>query len=73
MCLRVNEEVREPTSWRRVPPGSWQCTGCGALVQADEPPDRCPMCGRLSRSDRCPLCGRSHRGQSSETGKEKKA
>ncbi len=22
----------------------WQCSKCGSIVQADQPPDRCPTC-----------------------------
>ena len=30
--------------WVRVGPRKWQCRNCGAIVEADRAPEKCPVC-----------------------------
>lgn len=39
MCLIKTGEV-----WVRVGKNKWQCRNCGAIVESESAPEKCPVC-----------------------------
>ena len=40
--LAANIETGEV--WRRIGRNKWQCRNCGAIVESEEAPEKCPVC-----------------------------
>ena len=42
--LKLAENLKSGEVWRRVGPNKWQCRNCGAVVESECAPDKCPVC-----------------------------
>ena len=42
--LKLAENIKSGAVWKREATKSWQCRNCGAIVEGDGAPEKCPVC-----------------------------
>ena len=42
--LKLAENIKSGAVWKREAAKSWQCRNCGAIVEGDGAPEKCPVC-----------------------------
>ncbi len=42
--LKLAENIKTGEVWTRIGPNKWQCRNCGAIVEGESAPDKCPVC-----------------------------
>jgi rubrerythrin len=41
---KLVENIEKGEVWRRVGENRWQCRNCGAILECEEAPEKCPVC-----------------------------
>ena len=41
---KLAKNIESGEVWVRIGPNKWQCRNCGAIVEAPEAPEKCPVC-----------------------------
>lgn len=42
--LKLAKNIETGEVWKRVGDNRWQCRNCGAIVEGEEAPEKCPVC-----------------------------
>ena len=42
--LKLAKNIESGEVWVRVGKNKWQCRNCGAIVESEEAPEKCPVC-----------------------------
>ena len=41
---KLAANIEKGEVWKRIGKNRWQCRNCGAIVEAEQAPDKCPVC-----------------------------
>ena len=42
--LKLAKNIASGEVWVRVGPNKWQCRNCGAIIESESAPEKCPVC-----------------------------
>ena len=42
--LKLAKDVKSGEVWVRIGTNKWQCRNCGAIVEDEKAPEKCPVC-----------------------------
>ena len=42
--LRLAKNIESGEVWKRVGKNKWQCRNCGAIIESESAPEKCPVC-----------------------------
>ena len=42
--LKLAKNIESGEDWKRVGKNKWQCRNCGAIIESESAPEKCPVC-----------------------------